>query len=126
MAISNAALEKLIREIESQAAAAEQQISLSRAQVTSKQREIRLLKLTLEELSGVSQKTPTYEGVGKMFVSVPPPKLCEKLRSQVKTLEGDVESLGKRLVYLETTRKNSREHIDKMLKQAPVKGLGAN
>jgi len=67
---------QLIREIESQAAAAEQQISLSRAQVTSKQREIRLLKLTLEELSGVSQKTPTYEGVGKMFahlffISVP-------------------------------------------------------
>lgn len=60
------------------------------------------------------------------FVSVPPPKLCEKLRAQVRTLEGDVESLGKRLVYLETTRKNSREHIDKMLKQAPVKGSGAN
>ncbi|PKS07854.1 hypothetical protein jhhlp_006462 [Lomentospora prolificans] len=125
MSISSTALEKLIREIETQAAAAEQQISLSRAQVSSKQREIRLLKLTLDELSVVSQPTSVYEGVGKMFVSVPSPKLCEKLSSQVKILEGDVDALGKRLTYLETTQKNSREHIDKMLKHAPTAGPGA-
>lgn len=31
-------------------------------------------------------------------------------------MEGEVETLGKRLQYLETTAKNSQEHIEKMLK----------
>ena len=60
-----------MREIESQAAAAEQQINLSRGQVASKQREMRLLKLTLDEVSSIPEATPVYEGVGKMFVLVP-------------------------------------------------------
>jgi hypothetical protein len=35
----------------------------------------------------------------------------------MKTLETDVEGLGKRLHYLETTAKNSQEHIDQMLRR---------
>lgn len=58
-----------MREIESQAAAAEQQIGLSRGQVASKQREMRLLKLTLNEVHSIPPSTPVYEGVGKMFVT---------------------------------------------------------
>lgn len=33
-------------------------------------------------------------------------------------MQAEVESLGKRLHYLETTAKNSQEHINKMLKGA--------
>ncbi|CAI4213666.1 unnamed protein product [Parascedosporium putredinis] len=91
MAISNLALEKLIREIESQAAVAEQQIGLCRTQISSKQREIRLLGLTLDELSLVSQKTPIYEGVGKMFVLAPSTQLSKKLESELQILRQDIE-----------------------------------
>ncbi|SPN97829.1 related to prefoldin subunit 1 [Cephalotrichum gorgonifer] len=122
MSISNAALEKLVREIENQAAVAEQQISLSRNQVASKQREKRLLKLTLDEVTSIPQNTPVYEGVGKMFVSTPIPDLHEKLEGQVKTLDDDLDKLQKRLLYLETTQKNSREHIDQMLKHNAGRG----
>ncbi|KAI8295829.1 Prefoldin subunit 1 [Colletotrichum sp. SAR11_59] len=76
MSIPNQALEKLIREIESQAIAAQQQIGQARTQMTAKQREMRMIK--------------------------------EK--------EGEVEKLGQKLHYLETTFKNSRQHIDQMLK----------
>ncbi|KAL2132570.1 hypothetical protein VTI74DRAFT_3625 [Chaetomium olivicolor] len=116
MSISNEALQKLVREIESQAIAAQQQISLVRTQIASKQREMRLAQLTRSEISSLPTNTAVYEGVGKMFVSVPVPALQDKLSSQIKEIEGEVDGMGKRLHYLETTAKNSQEHIEKMLK----------
>jgi chaperonin cofactor prefoldin len=55
-----------VREIESQAIAAQQQIGLARTQINSKQREIRMLRLTLNEVSSLPPETGVYEGVGKM------------------------------------------------------------
>ncbi|AEO54394.1 hypothetical protein MYCTH_2088965 [Thermothelomyces thermophilus ATCC 42464] len=118
MSISNEALQKLVREIESQAIAAQQQISLVRTQAASKQREMRLAQLTRNEIASLPSDTAVYEGVGKMFVGVGVPALQDKLGSQIKDLETEVDALGKRLHYLETTAKNSQEHIEKMLKGA--------
>jgi hypothetical protein len=42
--------------------------------------------------------------------------LQDKLGTQMKDMETEVETLGKRLHYLETTAKNSQDHIEKMLK----------
>jgi hypothetical protein len=50
------------------------------------------------------------------FVAVPASALGEKLDGQMKGLEDEVDKLHKRLAYLETTQKNSREHIEKMLR----------
>jgi TolA-binding protein len=51
-------------------------------------------------------------------VSIPVSGLQNKLDSQTKEMQSDVESLNKRLHYLETTAKNSQEHIEKMLRGA--------
>ncbi|KAJ3470370.1 hypothetical protein MRS44_000469 [Fusarium solani] len=67
MSIPNEALQKLVREIESQAIAAQQQIGLARTQMTAKQREQRLVKLTLSEMASLPEDAVVYEGVGKMF-----------------------------------------------------------
>lgn len=61
-----------MREIESQAIAAQQQISLVRSQLASKQREMRLAQLTRNEISSLPPDTAVYEGVGKMYVPSPP------------------------------------------------------
>jgi dihydroceramidase len=50
------------------------------------------------------------------FVAIPVPTLQDKLGSQIKGIETEVDALGKRLHYLETTAKNSQEHIEKMLR----------
>lgn len=50
------------------------------------------------------------------FVSLPPNTLNEKLQRQMQDLDGDVDKLNQRLLYLETTQKNSREHIEKILR----------
>lgn len=57
-----------MREIESQAMAAQQQIGLVRTQLSSKHREMRLAELTRREISSLPPDTPIYEGVGKMCV----------------------------------------------------------
>lgn len=56
------------------------------------------------------------------FVATPIPSLNEKLEGQIKVLDEDLEKLRKRLIYLETTQKNSRDHIDQMLKQTGGRG----
>lgn len=38
------------------------------------------------------------------------------MTTETSDLKADVENLGKKLLYLETTHKNSREHIDQIFK----------
>lgn len=57
---------QLLQEIETRAMASQQQIGLTKAQMTAKQRDIRMLQLTSKELSDLPSATPIYEGVGKM------------------------------------------------------------
>jgi chaperonin cofactor prefoldin len=57
---------QLVREIETQALVAQQQIGLARGQITSKQREQRLVRLTLSEMADLPEDAAVYEGVGKM------------------------------------------------------------
>ncbi len=40
----------------------------------------------------------------------------KRLNTETSELKTDVENLGKKLQYLETTHKNSREHIDQIFK----------
>lgn len=51
------------------------------------------------------------------FVSIPVPDMKDKLESQIKQVDTDIEGLGKKLHYLETTAKNSQDHIEAMLKR---------
>lgn len=57
-----------MQEIETQAIASQQQINVVRAQITAKQREMRLLELTSNELGQIPKETNIYEGVGKMYL----------------------------------------------------------
>ncbi|TPX17418.1 uncharacterized protein E0L32_003061 [Thyridium curvatum] len=109
---------QLVMEIETQAIQAQQQISLVRTQMASKQREMRLAQLTRSEMAALPPQTAVYEGVGKMFVAVPGRELDGKLEKQVRAAETEIEGLGKKLHYLETTAKNSQAHIEQMLKGA--------
>ncbi|GAW26741.1 putative prefoldin subunit 1 [Rosellinia necatrix] len=116
MSISNEALQKLLREVETQAIASQQQIALTRTQQVSKQREMRMAQLTRTEILTLPADTNVYEGVGKMFISLPVSVMKGKLETQIKQLEGDVETLGKRLHYLEVSQKNSNDQINRMLR----------
>jgi hypothetical protein len=49
------------------------------------------------------------------FVALPISALQEKLDSQIKEAQKEVDGLGKKIQSLELTQKNSKEHIDRML-----------
>jgi prefoldin subunit 1 len=50
------------------------------------------------------------------FVAVPPITLTQRLAAESGALKKDIADLEKKLHYQETTYKNSREHIEKILK----------
>ncbi|KAL9636667.1 MAG: hypothetical protein Q9164_002686 [Protoblastenia rupestris] len=115
MSIPNEALQKLALEIESQASSAQRDINIVKATIASKQRDARMLELTSTEVKQLDKDTKLYEGVGKMFVFSPTEDVEKKLSSSIAELKSDVGNLNKKLHYLETTHKNSREHIEKII-----------
>ncbi len=58
---------QIIHEIESQAATSQEQMVAVRAQIAAKQRDMRLLQLTADELGQLRADANVYEGVGKMW-----------------------------------------------------------
>ncbi|KAK5059913.1 hypothetical protein LTR84_009796 [Exophiala bonariae] len=115
MAIPNAALQKLLQEVETQALLSQQKITQTQAELGAKRRDARLNHLTSNELKSLSKDTNVYEGVGKMFVAVPITTLNQRLTTESTTLNKDIADLEKKLHYQETTYKNSRSHIEKIL-----------
>ncbi|KIY01173.1 uncharacterized protein Z520_02725 [Fonsecaea multimorphosa CBS 102226] len=115
MAIPNAALQKLLQEVETQAVLSQQKITQTQAELSAKRRDARLNQLTSNELKSLSQDTNVYEGVGKMFIAVPSTTLNKRLASEAAALSKDITELEKKLHYQETTYKNSRQHIEKIL-----------
>ncbi|BCR95901.1 putative prefoldin subunit 1 [Aspergillus luchuensis] len=116
MSIPNEALQKLLQEIEVQAITSQQQIGVTKAQITTKQRDIRMLELTSKEIGSLPKDTRVYEGVGKMFVAVPMNTIDKRLSSESGELKTDIAGLEKKLHYLEMTHKNSRENLEQILK----------
>ncbi|KAI9887416.1 MAG: hypothetical protein M1823_000753 [Watsoniomyces obsoletus] len=116
MAIPNEALQKIIREIETQAVVAQEQMSVVKAQIASKQRDVRLLQLTTDEVKGLPADTNVYEGVGKMFVFRPQTDVKQRLSRDTTELRSDIANLEKKLHYFETTFKNSRQHMDQIIR----------
>ncbi|RMZ84716.1 hypothetical protein DV737_g922, partial [Chaetothyriales sp. CBS 132003] len=115
MAIPNAALQKLLQEVETQALVSQQKIAQTQTEIQAKKRVARLNQLTSDELTSLSAGTRVYEGVGKMFVAVSPDTLTKRLDTEASALKKDIGDLEKKLHYQETTFKNSRDHIDKIL-----------
>ncbi|KAI4161138.1 MAG: hypothetical protein L6R39_000098 [Caloplaca ligustica] len=116
MSIPNEALQKLVQEIETQAINAQREINVVKTAIASKQRDIRMLELTSTEVRQLSNDTKVYEGVGKMFIYTPVDDVEKRLASETAEFNSDISSLNKKLHYLETTHKNSREHIDQIFR----------
>ncbi|KAJ5778003.1 hypothetical protein N7520_001249 [Penicillium odoratum] len=116
MSIPPEALQKLLQEIETRAMASQQQIGITKAQLTAKQRDIRMQQLTTKELSELPSETRVYEGVGKMFVNVPINTINKRLARESSESTAEISNLEKKLQYHETTFKNSRENFEQILK----------
>ncbi|KAK6344486.1 hypothetical protein TWF696_008122 [Orbilia brochopaga] len=118
MSIPNEALQKVLQEIETQAILSQQQLAVVKSQITSKQRDTRLLQLTEAELNSLPASTKVYEGVGKMFVQEDASKVKKRLEAERNALDEDIKGLKKKQNYLETTFTNASDHMNKILNRA--------
>ncbi|KZZ97760.1 KE2 family protein [Ascosphaera apis ARSEF 7405] len=115
MSVPNEALAKLVQEIEAQAIKSQQDIAIVKASIAAKQRELRLSQLTSKELSDLPATTNVYEGVGKMFVVRPMNTINSRISQESLQLQTEITNLEKKLHYLETTFKNSRDNIQRIM-----------
>ena len=55
-----------MQEIETKALQAQREIGVVKSAISAKQRDVRLLELTISEVESLPKNTGVYEGVGKM------------------------------------------------------------
>ncbi|PVF97705.1 Prefoldin beta-like protein [Serendipita vermifera] len=94
-------LRKILHQIQQSAVTANRNLNLTKAQIASKERERRILQLTIKEVSSLEPDVNLYRGVGKMFLHVPKPEMEKDLKKQEKDLSDDLDSLAKKSKYLE-------------------------
>ncbi|KAF9817964.1 hypothetical protein IEO21_03039 [Rhodonia placenta] len=76
-------------------------LNLSKQQIAAKERERRILQLTIEEITSLKEDVNLYKGVGKMFMMVPRPTMEKELKGEEKDLTDDINNLAKKSKYLE-------------------------
>ncbi|KAK4689859.1 prefoldin subunit 1, partial [Tremellales sp. Uapishka_1] len=103
--LSDDTLRKILQQIQSQAVQSQRSLSLVKAQIQSKEKERRILQLTIKELDTVPQDEDAnmYKGVGKMFVLQPRASLNKAHEGQEKTLTEDITNLSKKVSPERTT-----------------------
>ncbi|KAH7107686.1 Prefoldin [Auriculariales sp. MPI-PUGE-AT-0066] len=92
---------QILAQIQQQSQQSQKAFSLAQAQTQAKQREQRMVQLTLKELESLKGDVTLYKGLGKAFMMVPRGEMESDLRSQDKELGDTITSLGKKSKFLE-------------------------
>ncbi|ALO69705.1 hypothetical protein CNL06295 [Cryptococcus deneoformans JEC21] len=99
--LSDDTLRKILLQIQTQAITSQKQLAVVKAQITSKEKERRILALQVKELGNVPGDGGMYKGVGKMFIEQPRQEINKENVEQEKQLAEDVQNLSKKAKYLE-------------------------
>ncbi|KAF8273810.1 hypothetical protein EI94DRAFT_1714972 [Lactarius quietus] len=87
---------QILVQIQQTAVQSQRALSVTRQQVANKERERRILQLTVSEIDQIEHSVNVYKGVGKMFMMVPRTTMEKDLKNQEKALTDDINSLDKR------------------------------
>lgn len=108
---------KILVQIQQTAVQSQRALNVSRQQTAAKDRERRILQLTINEITSLEKDVNMYKGVGKMcvlhtcildiltrarFMMVPRQEMEKELKDQEKDLTDDINGLNKK-VYPEVT-----------------------
>ncbi|EMD42319.1 hypothetical protein CERSUDRAFT_110837 [Gelatoporia subvermispora B] len=99
--LSDDTLRKILVQIQQTAVQSQRALNISRQQIAAKERERRILQLTIEEITSLEGNVNLYKGVGKMFMMAPRPSLESELKAEEKELTDDINNLVKKSKYLE-------------------------
>ncbi|KAG8929528.1 hypothetical protein FRC02_005469 [Tulasnella sp. 418] len=113
-------LRKILHQIQQTAHQSSKALSVSRAQISQKEREKRMLHLTVEELTSMpnDENIKMYKGVGKMFMEVPRSTMERDLKNQEKEMADELNTLGKKAKYLEKQFTESQSQLRDIFQSA--------
>ncbi|KIP11761.1 hypothetical protein PHLGIDRAFT_21477 [Phlebiopsis gigantea 11061_1 CR5-6] len=112
-------LRKILMQIQQTAVQSQRALNVSRQQIAGKERERRILQLTIEEIKGLDGDVNLYKGVGKMFMQVPRPEMDKDLKSEEKELTDDIKSLTTKSKYLEKQFNDAQAQLRDIFHNAP-------
>jgi prefoldin subunit 1 len=107
---------QILDQIQTTAVQSQRALSVTRQQTTAKERERRILQLTIDEIDHMESDVNLYKGVGKMFVDhcaavsylpgssleyrflmVPRTTMEQELKGQEKELTDDINNMNKKV-----------------------------
>ncbi|KAG8842275.1 hypothetical protein FRB96_005774 [Tulasnella sp. 330] len=99
-------LRRILQQIQTTAQQSSRALAVSKAQVSQKERDKKMLQLTISELNAVprgqgADDVKMYKGVGKMFLQVPRKTIEKELKTEEKEMSDELSNLGKKTKYLE-------------------------
>ncbi|KAI9638733.1 uncharacterized protein MKK02DRAFT_41755 [Dioszegia hungarica] len=111
--LSDDTLRKILTQIQNQAITSQRALALVRSQIQAKEKDRKILQLTIRQLStvpapsgenkgdGAGIEGQTFKGVGKMFVVVPRKEVDAGHAKQERELNEEIGVLAKKAKYLE-------------------------
>ncbi|KAF7968934.1 hypothetical protein HWV62_21574 [Athelia sp. TMB] len=109
--LSDDTLRKILDQIQSTAIQSQRALSISRQQTATKERERRIMQLTIDEISSIGGDVNLYKGVGKMFLMVPRKEMEKELQDQEKEIADDITNLTKKSKYLEKQYNDAQNQL---------------
>ncbi|KAF7302666.1 hypothetical protein HMN09_00901200 [Mycena chlorophos] len=119
MSLSDETLRKILNQIQQTAVQSQRAHALSVQQANAKERERRILQLTIDEITGIKGDVNLYKGVGKMFLGVPRKEMESDLKGQEKELTDDINNLTKKSKYLEKQFNDAQAQLRDIFHHAP-------
>ncbi|KAH9858298.1 Prefoldin [Lenzites betulinus] len=117
--LSDDTLRKILVQIQQTAIQSQRALNVSKQQIAAKERERRILQLTIEEITSLQGDVNLYKGVGKMFMMVPRPTMEDELKGEEKELTEDIKNLEKKSKYLEKQFNNAQAQLRDIFHNAP-------
>ncbi|KAF9524094.1 Prefoldin [Crepidotus variabilis] len=117
--LSDDTLRKILAQIQQTAVQSQRALNISQQQTASKDRERRILQLTIDEISQMTGEVNLYKGVGKMFMHVPRKEMEEDLKVQEKELSDDITNLNKKSKFLEKQFNDAQNQMRDIFQHAP-------
>ncbi|ODQ82560.1 hypothetical protein BABINDRAFT_164334 [Babjeviella inositovora NRRL Y-12698] len=116
MSVNPDAINKILYEMDQQLQKTQADLQMTNIQLQRKQTSSKIAELTLKEINS-DPAANLWEGVGKAFFYTDHSDFVGRLEDDQKTLDDQMKSLATKKTYLETTMKNTIQHMQQMMGQ---------
>ncbi|XP_068129040.1 prefoldin subunit 1 [Hyperolius riggenbachi] len=108
-------LKKAFTELQAKVLDTQQKVKLADLQIEQLNRTKKHAQLTSVEIKSLPEKTPMYEGVGRMFVLQSKENIENQLVNKQKVANEKISELEQKKAYLERSVKDAEDNIREML-----------